>query len=84
MNVNIYMQRPLGLQLVIPKEALVLRDSRKVVFTLNNGRAQWAYVQTGLENSRNYVVTEGLNAGDSVIYEGSINLAHGSPVRIRN
>ena len=83
MNVKIRLQRSLGRQLVIPKEALVLRTNRKVVFTLKNERAQWVYVQTGLENSNSYVVTEGLNAGDSVIYEGNINLADQTPVRIK-
>jgi RND family efflux transporter MFP subunit len=84
MNVKIHLQRSLGLQLVIPKEALVLRTNRKVVFTLKNERAQWVYVQTSLENSSSYVVTEGLNAGDSVIYEGNINLANETPVRVKN
>jgi len=84
MNVKIRMQRSLGRQLVIPKEALVLRSNRKVVFTLKNEHAQWVYVQTGLENSSSYVVTEGLNAGDSVIYEGNINLADQTPVRVKN
>ena len=83
MNVKILLQRSLGPQLVIPKEALVLRTNRKVVFTLKNERAQWAYVQTGLENSDSYVVTEGLNVGDSVIYEGNINLAHEAPVKLK-
>ena len=84
MNVKIQLQRSLGRQLVIPKEALVLRTNRKVVFTLKNEHAQWVYVQTGLENSTGYVVTEGLNAGDSVIYEGNINLADQTPVKIKN
>jgi 6-phosphogluconate dehydrogenase (decarboxylating) len=84
MNVNINLQRSLGKQLVIPKEALVLRTNRKVVFTLKNERAQWVYVETGLENSSSYVVTDGLNSGDSVIYEGNINLADQTPVRVKN
>jgi len=83
MNVKILMQRSLGPQLVIPKEALVLRTNRKVVFTLNNEYANWVYVETGLENSSSYVVTSGLNVGDSVIYEGSINLADKSPVKLK-
>ena len=83
MNVKIHLQRSLGKQLVIPKEALVLRTNRKVVFTLKNERAQWVYVETGLANSSSYVVTEGLNAGDSIIYEGNINLADQTPVRIK-
>ena len=84
MNVKIRLQRSLGKQLVIPKEALVLRTNRKVVFTLKNERAQWCYVETSLENSDSYVVTEGLNAGDMVIYEGNINLADQTPVRVKN
>ena len=83
MNVKIHHQRSLSKQLVIPKEALVLRTNRKVVFTLKNERAQWVYVETGLENSSSYVVTDGLNAGDSVIYEGNINLADQTPVKLK-
>jgi len=80
MNVKVLIQRRIGNQLVIPKVALVLRTNKKVVFTLKNGKAYWNYVSTGLENSSGYVVTEGLQAGDSVIYDGNINLAHESPV----
>ena len=83
MNVKISLQRSLGRQLVIPKEALVLRTNKKVVFTLKSGKAQWVYVQTGLENASQYVVTEGLAEGDSVIYEGNINLAHEAPVKLK-
>lgn len=84
MNVKIHLRRSIGKQLVIPKEALVLRTNKKVVFTFKDNRAKWVYVQTGLENSAGYVVTEGLNAGDSVIYEGNINLADESPVKVKN
>jgi len=82
MNVKIRVQRSLGKRLVIPKTALVLRTNKKVVFTLKDGKAQWVYVQTGLENSTGYEITDGLAAGDSVIYEGNINLAHETPVRV--
>lgn len=82
MNVKIRLQRPMGRQLVIPKEALVLRNNRKVVFVLDDTRARWAYVETGSENSTGYVITEGLEEGDMVIYEGNINLAHESPVTV--
>ena len=84
MNVKIRVQRSLGKRLVIPKTALVLRTNKKVVFTLKDGKAQWVYVQTGMENSAGYEITDGLAAGDSVIYEGNINLAHETPVRVMN
>jgi RND family efflux transporter MFP subunit len=80
MNVKIRVQRLLGNRLVIPKSALVLRTNRKVVFTLRDNRAQWVYVETAQENSDSYVVSDGLYAGDDVIYEGNINLAHETPV----
>lgn len=80
MNVRVRVQKATEKQLLIPKSALVLRNNRKVVFTSKNGAAQWVYVQTSLENSESYVVTEGLNEGDSVIYEGNLNLAHESPI----
>jgi len=82
MNVRVRVQRSSGRHLVIPKEALVLRNNRKVVFTAKDGMALWNYVQTGEENSTGYVVTEGLRAGDSVIYEGNLNLAHETPIKV--
>jgi len=82
MNVRIRVQRSSGKQLVIPKAALVLRNNRKVVFTAKNGLALWNYVQTGAENSTGYVITEGLRAGDSVIYDGNLNLAHETPIKV--
>jgi RND family efflux transporter MFP subunit len=85
MNVKIRVQRLLGKQLVIPKSALVLRTNKKVVFTLKNNQAHWVYVETAQENSDSYIVVDDgkLNAGDSIIYEGNINLAHESPVQLR-
>ena len=84
MNVRVRVQRLLGSRLAIPKSAVVLRMNRQVVFTLNNGVANWVYVETAHENSTCFVVTMGLNIGDTVIYHGNFNLAHGTPVQIRN
>ncbi|MDR3235282.1 MAG: efflux RND transporter periplasmic adaptor subunit [Prevotellaceae bacterium] len=83
MNIKIRLQRSLGKRLVIPKTALVLRTNKKVVFTLTGGLARWVYVQTGLENVSGYEITEGLAVGDSIIYEGNINLAHEAPVKLK-
>lgn len=84
MNVKVRIQRYQSKQLVIPKEALVLRSNKQVVFTLKNGKAIWNYVQTGLENSSGYVILDGLHEGDSVIYEGNVNLAHETMVKTKN
>ena len=82
MNVRVNVHRSLGEQLVIPKSAVVLRSGKQVVFTLKDGKAQWNYVQTGLENAESYSVADGLKEGDTVIVTGNVNLAHEAPVTI--
>lgn len=84
MNIRVSVQRMLANQIVIPKEAVVLRSGKPVVFTLVNNKAYWNYVQTGLENSSTYTITEGLKEGDVIITSGNINLAHETPVTIVN
>ena len=82
MNVRISIHRPLANQLVVPKEAVVLRSGKQVVFTLVDEKAHWNYVQTGLENAGSYTITEGLKDGDPIIISGNINLAHETPVTV--
>lgn len=82
MNVRVSVQRMVNKQLVVPKEAVVLRSGKQVVFTLVNNKAYWNYAQTGLENAGHYTVVEGLKPGDIVITSGNINLAHEAPVTI--
>jgi RND family efflux transporter MFP subunit len=90
MNVRVSVRRAIGNQLVIPKTAVVMRSGKQVVFTLVDGKAQWNYVHTGLENADNYVVNkrvddnapDGLKEGDVVIVTGNVNLAHESPVKV--
>jgi RND family efflux transporter MFP subunit len=84
MNVKLRVQRLLGKQLIIPKSALLLRTNKKVVFTLKNGCANWVYVDTSHENSSHYVVVDGLHPGDSIIYDGNFDLAHETPVKVKN
>lgn len=81
MNVRVSIFRSLGKQWVVPKSAVVLRTGRQVVFTLENDKAIWNYVETGLENATEYVITgETLKEGDQIITNGNINLAHEAPV----
>lgn len=83
MNVRVNVRRSLGGQLVIPKSAVVLRSGKQVVFTLKKGRAQWNYVQTGLENTDSYsMADDALQEGDTVIVTGNVNLAHEAPVKV--
>ncbi len=76
MNVKILIRKPVENRLVIPKEALVIRQGRDVVFVREDSLAIWKYVTTEFENSDSFSISEGLKEGDLVIYKGNINLAH--------
>ncbi len=82
MNVRVIARKHMGKRLLIPKSAVVLRNNKSVVFTARNGKAIWNYVQVGIENSSGYVINEGLKQGDSVIYDGNLNLAHEAPIQV--
>ena len=57
--------------------------SKQVVFTLKDEKAQWNYVQTGLENAESYsMADDALKEGDTVIVTGNVNLAHEAPVKV--
>ena len=53
-----------------------------MLFVYANGRSQWRYVKTGLENSREYTIEEQLEDGEEVIISGNFNLAHDVEVEI--
>lgn len=83
MNVRVAINDPVPDRLVVPKTAMVLRSGgRSVIFTYKNGRSFWNYIEAGEENSRNMVVEDGLNEGDTVIVSGNMNLAHDVAVKI--
>lgn len=87
MNVRVCVRRSVPRQLVIPKEAVVLRSGKQVLFTLKDGKAMWNYVHTGLENLTEYTLVnweaDGLKEGMEVITSGNTNLAHEAPVVIK-
>lgn len=82
MNVKVFIKDQVPNSLIVPKEAVVLRNNRQVVFTYSNGKAMWNYIQTILENSTSYSITkepggaQEILPGDTVITLGNLNLAH--------
>ncbi|MFW6095625.1 MAG: efflux RND transporter periplasmic adaptor subunit, partial [Bacteroidota bacterium] len=84
MNTKVLAKTELQNKLVIPKSAMVLRQNKEVVFTVQNDSiATWNYIETGEENSRYYTVEDGLKPGDTVITSGNINLAHESTIDVQ-
>ena len=87
MNVKVSIKRAISGQLVVPKQAVVLRQNREVLFRYTGGIAYWTYINVLDENEHQYsvVAAEGatLDLGDTVIISNNLNLAHESEVEIK-
>ena len=81
MNVRVMIRKPVLNQLVVPKEALVIRQGKDVIFVRQDSLAIWKYVTVEFENSTSVSIKEGLEPGDLVIVSGNVNLAHETIVR---
>ncbi len=69
-------------RLLVPQDAVLLRNGRKLVFVVEDGLAKWKYVDTGLENERYIEILNGIVEGEKVIVEGHLTLAHDARVTI--
>ncbi len=67
-------------RLLVPRDALLVRDDRKLIFVHEGGLAKWRYVRTGLENDELIEIEEGLIEGEELIVSGHFNLAHDASV----
>lgn len=87
MNVKVSIKNASQGKLVVPKQAVVLRDNREVLFRYTHGTAYWTYVKVTDENELQYAVIpeEGarLESGDTIIVSNNLNLAHESIVTIK-
>jgi hypothetical protein len=81
MNVRVLIRKPVPNRLVIPKDALVIRQGKDVVFVKQDSLAIWKYVNIEFENSSTVALRDGLDPGDMVIVSGNVNLAHETVVK---
>lgn len=66
-------------RLLVPIEAVLTRDQRKLVFIVRDGLAKWCYVETGLENEEFVEILNSsfaLKPGEMVITSGHYTLVH--------
>ncbi len=84
MSVKVQIERQIPNQLVVPKEALVLRSGKSVIFTYDEkeGLAKWKYVTVAHENESELAISEGLTKDDLVIVKGNLNLSHDAQVEV--
>jgi hypothetical protein len=88
MNVKVSIKKSIFGQLVVPKQSVVLRQNREVLFRYTGGTAYWTYINVLDENENQYAVkaSDGatLELGDTVIISNNLNLAHESEVELKN
>jgi len=68
--------------LVVPTIAVLERGERKVLFTIEDGRAQLREVKTGVSDGEKIEIIEGLKEGETVIVEGNFGLSDGARVEV--
>ena len=82
MNVKATIEISVPDMIIVPKEAIVVRSGKEVVFTYVDGLAKWNYVTTGYENATSYTISKGLKSGDTIIVRGNLNLGHDAEVEM--
>jgi len=69
---------------VIPEQAVLIRDDRPMVFKIENDHALWEYVTLGPSGRGMVSILDGVEAGETVITSGHYALAHDAPVAVVN
>ena len=69
--------------LLVPENAIQQRDGENFVFAVDsNKKAVLKKILLGGKAGNQFVVTDGLKAGDSVVVEGLTNLREGTPLKL--
>jgi multidrug efflux pump subunit AcrA (membrane-fusion protein) len=69
-------------RILIPQEALLVRDKRSLVFTVEGDLAKWKYVDIGEQNDEYIEIKNGVESGENVIVEGQYTLAHDAKIKV--
>ncbi len=74
-------------RILVPRSAILERDRRTMLFVLEDGKAKWRYVTTGLENDEYVEIvenpeTEMVRPGEVVLTGGHFTLTHDADVRL--
>ena len=75
-------------RLLVPREAILTRDDRPLVFKVDGDRAKWLYVTLGENNDHLVEITSVLQGGtlepgDRVIVSDHLTLAHDAKIKVR-
>ena len=80
-NVKLYSNNKIKVP-VVPQVAIQENQAGKYVYRVDeNNIANLVYIKTGIQIGDNWVVTEGLKAGDKVVVDGLLKVIPGSKVQ---
>jgi len=75
-------------RLLVPQDAILTRNQRKLVFVVEDDRAKWKYIAIGLENEEYAEVLPTddpggeIEPGNQVLIDGHFTIAHDARIRI--
>lgn len=75
-NVNLHLSENTR-ALMIPSQAIIPEEEKKQVIIAQNGKAHFVNIKTGIRKSSKVEVTEGLEAGDTIMTTGILFLKEG-------
>lgn len=70
-------------RIVLPSDAVLVRQGRDLVFRVEDGQAMWVYVEIGARSGDQVEILSGLAPGDTIAVSGHFTLAHDVPVSIK-
>ena len=75
-------------RLLVPREAIVSRDGRPVLFRVEDDRAKWVYVQLGRQNDQLVEIARidqggPLEPGSQVIVSNHLTMTHDAKIRVK-
>ena len=74
---------PAAPMVTVPKDAVVQRDGKSVVFEIREGKARARVVSTGVERQGNVVVREGLSGGETLVLRPGDAVKDGVAVKVK-
>jgi len=75
---------PIHNALTAPNESIIKEMGRDIVYIYSEGKAKQVALEIGLRTESHTQILSGLNAGDTLIISGVMQLRNGLPVKIDN
>ncbi len=75
-------------RILVPRQAIVTRDGRPVLFKVEDDRARWVYVQLGAQNEKLVEIARvdqggPLDPGTRVIVDNHLTMTHDAKVKVK-